>query len=298
MSLGPVNLDRVNPDPVNLDREAEMPKNEMPDAAPSESALPEGDVPDGDMPDGGMPDGDAPAVSAATMQVVGHVDAFRPDGVYGWAWCPESPDTRLVLELRRGAEVVAVCMADVFRQDLADNGVGDGGHAFGFLLPPEIGGIPPIELSVVVAETGFPLPRSDLQVSSSLVDGLVERIAALEGVAGALAAQSNNALRIAGAASQGVDGVRHDVARLGSDLAALTAGLGDVREREIAELRRKLEENDTFLMRFDRILADMPDRVAWERSLSRSRWTALLVNVAFSTLSGVLAAFVTYTLMK
>lgn len=289
MSRSSLNLSPLNPSPLNLEREAEMPKSGMPDAHP------ESDVPASDVPASDVPGSDSPA---ATMQVVGHVDAFRPEGVYGWAWCPDSPDTRLVLELRRGEEVVAVCMADLFRQDLADNGVGDGSHAFGFLLSPDVAGIPPIELSVVVAETGLALPRSDLQLSSSLIDGLVERIAALEGVAGALATQSNNALRIAGASSQGVDGVRHDVARLGGDLAALAAGLGSLREREIAELRRKLEENDSFLMRFDRVLADLPDREAWERSLSRSRRTALLVNVALCTLAAVIASFTTYAFMK
>ncbi|HEY0837567.1 MAG TPA: hypothetical protein VGE72_26875 [Azospirillum sp.] len=238
------------------------------------------------------------AAEAPPLNVVGHVDAFRRHGVFGWAWCPESPETRLALELRRGEEVVAVCVADQFRQDLADNGVGDGGHAFDCPLPPELADVPAAELSVVVADSGAALPRSDLHVSSAVLGDVTERLTLLEGLAGALATQGSNVSRTAEVAAQQAQAARHDAARLADGLAALTAGLDEVRDRQVADIRRKLDENDAFLMRFDRILADLPDREAWERAMRRAGWSGLPLTLLLCTLSAVIAAVVTHSLMK
>jgi hypothetical protein len=253
-----------------------------------------------------VPETDVPVTEIAAVAeeaealpaLAGHVDTWRRDGVYGWAWYPDRPDERVVLELRHGAEVVAVFTADRPRSDLAANGVGDGCHAFECPLPPELADVLPADLSIVVAGTGQPVPRSDLQVSSSLVNGLLDRLSALEGVAGALAAQSSTATRMAEGSVLHADGVRQDVARLGADLAALAAGLDDLRARDLADLRRRFEETDAFLMRVDRILADLPDRVASEEAAARSRRTAFLVNAALCALSAALATAATLFLMR
>jgi hypothetical protein len=65
------------------------------------------------------------------------IDNASADRLYGWAWDAAQPDRRLTVELRLGDAMVAAATADLARPDLADNGIGDGCHAFEFPLRPE-----------------------------------------------------------------------------------------------------------------------------------------------------------------
>ena len=65
------------------------------------------------------------------------IDNASADRLYGWAWNAAQPDQRLTVELRLGDATVAAATADLARPDLADNGIGDGCHAFEFPLRPE-----------------------------------------------------------------------------------------------------------------------------------------------------------------
>ena len=66
--------------------------------------------------------------------IAGYVEAVTATAVRGWAWCPGRTET-LGVELRLGAEVVARALADEPRDDLAQNGIGDGRHAFTLPVP-------------------------------------------------------------------------------------------------------------------------------------------------------------------
>ncbi|WP_291295583.1 hypothetical protein [Elioraea sp.] len=65
---------------------------------------------------------------------VGFVEARTHDRILGWAWDPGRPEARLGIALVDGERIVARTVADQGRDDLARNGIGDGAHAFGFLL--------------------------------------------------------------------------------------------------------------------------------------------------------------------
>lgn len=68
-------------------------------------------------------------------EVVGYVEAATPARVLGWAWAPGSPADAVRVELRLGDAVVAEAAADMPREDLVRNGVGDGRHAFDLPVP-------------------------------------------------------------------------------------------------------------------------------------------------------------------
>jgi hypothetical protein len=69
-------------------------------------------------------------------RVQGYVEAITDRRIVGWAWSPAAPDARLRIVLRDGDAVLESVLADQPRPDLAQNGVGDGAHAFAFELDP------------------------------------------------------------------------------------------------------------------------------------------------------------------
>lgn len=76
----------------------------------------------------------AEGASSARAAPTGFVEARTQDRILGWAWDPSRPGARLGIVLVDGDRIVARTVADQEREDLARNGIGDGAHAFGFLL--------------------------------------------------------------------------------------------------------------------------------------------------------------------
>jgi hypothetical protein len=90
------------------------------------------------------------------IELNGSPFAFRPDGrrkpegrleflhgasVVGWAWDPESPGKKVEVEILLnvpGKAHTRTVVADQYRSDLAEAGIGDGHHAFAIDLPPEL----------------------------------------------------------------------------------------------------------------------------------------------------------------
>ncbi len=68
----------------------------------------------------------------------GHVEQASWAGVTGWAWFPEDPDRRVVLEIVHDGSVLALVTANQPRTDLKEAGVGDGSHGFRFVLPGNV----------------------------------------------------------------------------------------------------------------------------------------------------------------
>ena len=72
------------------------------------------------------------------MMVSGYIDSFEGDIVTGWAWDSQNPSDELFVELSTGNGFKAVVRANLFRQDLFDDGIGDGRHGFYIQLPENI----------------------------------------------------------------------------------------------------------------------------------------------------------------
>jgi hypothetical protein len=66
----------------------------------------------------------------------GHLENIQEDGlITGWCWDPDQPTRRAELVVFVDNEPIGNLIADNFRPDLESAGIGDGAHAFSFLLP-------------------------------------------------------------------------------------------------------------------------------------------------------------------
>jgi SAM-dependent methyltransferase len=78
----------------------------------------------------------------------------------GWAWDHSQPDSPVSVEIYDGGTKVATLLADQFRQDLADTGIGDGRHGFYYATPPSFRDAARHLLSAKIAGTGIHLTNS------------------------------------------------------------------------------------------------------------------------------------------
>lgn len=68
----------------------------------------------------------------------GCLDAVELGLVYGWAWNPQAPDQPVSVDIQLDGVSIGSCVANIFRPDLRDAGIGDGRHAFQFRLPASL----------------------------------------------------------------------------------------------------------------------------------------------------------------
>lgn len=75
---------------------------------------------------------------AAAMQIIGNIEAFAGDHLIGWVHCPDEPGLRLLLQVEVDGKALAVGLANLDRQDVAEAGHGDGfcGFRIHVRLPP------------------------------------------------------------------------------------------------------------------------------------------------------------------
>ena len=71
-------------------------------------------------------------------EYIGSLDAVKGFYVYGWAYNKKNPEERVEVVVLVDSKPVAEGIADVFRQDLLDAGIGDGKHGFKIRIPDEI----------------------------------------------------------------------------------------------------------------------------------------------------------------
>jgi phytanoyl-CoA hydroxylase len=69
------------------------------------------------------------------MRIIGHVDRCAEAFIAGWITIPDADEIKLGLEFLLNGEVIGRCVADQFRQDLKDAGLGGGNCAFSFQTP-------------------------------------------------------------------------------------------------------------------------------------------------------------------
>lgn len=73
--------------------------------------------------------------SAEDDRLLGFADEINRWGVAGWAFNPDRPDERVVLEITDNGKVIQQVVADHFREGLAEAGIGDGRHSFNVKFP-------------------------------------------------------------------------------------------------------------------------------------------------------------------
>ncbi len=69
----------------------------------------------------------------------GHLDDGQVDGLRGWAQDPGQPEVPVCLEIVADGVVFGRTLANLFRTDLAEAGLGSGRHGFVFTLPGGMG---------------------------------------------------------------------------------------------------------------------------------------------------------------
>jgi len=87
----------------------------------------------------------------------GVLDFIAGSSLGGWAWHTGRPTERVSVLLRHQGEVLARLVADGFRQDLFEAGIGDGAHGFMVDLNTLANAPPSEELEVAFDSTGEPL---------------------------------------------------------------------------------------------------------------------------------------------
>uniref|UniRef100_A0A7V6CEB0 Uncharacterized protein n=1 Tax=Thermodesulfobacterium geofontis TaxID=1295609 RepID=A0A7V6CEB0_9BACT len=71
-------------------------------------------------------------------EYIGSLDAVKGFYVYGWAYNRKNPEERVEVVVLVDGKPVAEGVADLFRQDLLDAGIGDGKHGFRIRIPDEM----------------------------------------------------------------------------------------------------------------------------------------------------------------
>ena len=75
---------------------------------------------------------------APTNHSSGVLETVRPTVISGWAWNPRTPDTPIEVTILERKTVLAKVVADEYRQDLANDGKGNGRHGFTFTPPASL----------------------------------------------------------------------------------------------------------------------------------------------------------------
>jgi hypothetical protein len=75
---------------------------------------------------------------ASPAKMVGSLDPVECQGLHGWAWDPKRPNDPVKVDIYDGDHLVTTLVADKFRKDLAEVGIGDGKHSFEMVLPKEL----------------------------------------------------------------------------------------------------------------------------------------------------------------
>jgi hypothetical protein len=108
----------------------------------------------------------------------GWIDIATCNHVEGWAWDPDRPDTPVVAIVFYGGKIVGSGMANVFREDLKNKGVGNGAHEFVIDLPMTLKysyGVKTPMLTVEVEATHQQIGGSPVALSCVAAGGSVVR---------------------------------------------------------------------------------------------------------------------------
>jgi hypothetical protein len=102
------------------------------------------------------------------MDYLGSLDAVSSRSVRGWAFSPGQPC--LDVDIFAGGDKIGSVEAKEFRQDLKDAGIGEGNHAFYFVIPEEKQG-----LSITCRVNDFVLPVPSVETGDEYFRWRVRR---------------------------------------------------------------------------------------------------------------------------
>lgn len=81
----------------------------------------------------------------------GHLDSLTSYKIAGWAWNKCLRDTPVKLDIFADGELLATILANDYRHDIYENGVGNGWHGFDYVIPDTIKDGKPHLLQVCIA---------------------------------------------------------------------------------------------------------------------------------------------------
>jgi hypothetical protein len=79
---------------------------------------------------------------------IGFVDILNSGSLHGWAWNPMQPLKRESIHILHHGSEVARVVANRFRRDLSDAGLGDGCHAFFHSYPGSLGALDELDFFI------------------------------------------------------------------------------------------------------------------------------------------------------
>src|SRR5271170_3885692 len=77
--------------------------------------------------------GDAWRAAASALR--GHLDTVNEDALLGWAQDGAHPEVPVCLDIYSDGRLIGQTLANVYRKDLKNAGLGSGRHAFTFTAP-------------------------------------------------------------------------------------------------------------------------------------------------------------------
>ena len=111
-----------------------------------------------------------PPPPAEPGRLRGFVDMAGPGVVEGWAQDEADAETPVALDVLRGGRRIGRVLANRYRADLRDAGLGSGCHAFRFALPPGDG-----KVAVVRTADGATLPLTEFRHTRRIKNGARRR---------------------------------------------------------------------------------------------------------------------------
>jgi hypothetical protein len=102
-----------------------------------------------------------------TKSLRGRVDRVTHQRIEGWAFDPASPETPVAVEVLANGVEIARIVADRYRADLNEAGIGDGRHAFELVVPGGLARDVRMEI-----ELGFEADRTALPGSPVVLDAV------------------------------------------------------------------------------------------------------------------------------
>lgn len=106
----------------------------------------------------------AASVIGAPAHSIGALESATPDAISGWAWNAKTPDTPVEVVLVEKKTVLGKELADQYRQDLVNDGRGNGRHGFTFTPPASLRD--GRQHLITVLSAGKPLPGSPALLKS------------------------------------------------------------------------------------------------------------------------------------